>query len=183
MRSLRNMAGQPLSVPLAADDITELHAVRLVLLLRKCGTRNRVDGLTKLAKLDFLVRYPAFYSRLAAHLQKQVVASSTASVESTMIRHHYGPWDKRYYKVLPFLESRKLLSIYKRGATYVFELTEDGKKVADAVAKRREFAEQTEQMKRVKELVGKKTGTFLKKLFYEVFDAEIAQKRLGEIIR
>ena len=169
-------------MPLAADDITELHAVRLLLLLRKCGTRNRVEGLTKLAKLDFLVRYPAFFSRLAAHLQKQVVAS-TASVESTMIRYHYGPWDKRYYKVLPFLESRKLLSIYKRGATYVFELTEDGKKVADAVAKRTEFAEQTEQMMKVKELVGKKTGTFLKQLFYEVFDDEIAQKRLGEIIR
>ncbi len=182
MKSLRNMGGQPLSVPLAADEITELHAVRLLLLLRKCGTRNRVDGLTKLAKLDFLIRYPTFFSRLAAHLQNHVVAA-TAGVESTMIRHHYGPWDKRYYKVLPFLESRRLITVSKRGASYFFELTENGKKIADAVAKRPEFADQMEQMRRVKELVGKKTGTALKKLFYEVFDAEIAQKRLGEIIQ
>ena len=183
MKALKNMGREPLSVPLAADDVTELHAVRLLLLLRKCGTRNRVEGLTKLAKLDFLIRYPTFFRRLATQLQKQVVTASSSSVESAMIRHYNGPWDKRYYKVLPFLESRKLISIHKRGITYVFELTENGKKVADAVAKQTEFADQIEQMKKVKHLVGKKSGTFLKKLFYEVFDAEIAQKRLGEIIR
>jgi len=181
MRSLKHMAFQPLSVPLAADEITEFHAVRMLLLLRKCGTANRVEGLTKLAKLDFLVRYPAFFNRLATHLQKPV-AAATVSVESVMVRHHYGPWDKRYYKILPFLESRRLMTVSKKGPAYVFELTEEGKNLAEVVSKRPEFALQAEQMKRVKDLVGKRTGTSLKNLVYEVFDAEVAEKPLGEII-
>lgn len=181
MKSLKNIALQPISVPLVADEITELHAARLLLLLRKCGTGNRVEGLTKLAKLDFLIRYPIFFNRLAAHLEKQIT-SATSAVESAMIRHHYGPWDKRYYKVLPFLESRKLITVSKQGATYVFELTKEGKELADTMAKRHEFTNQLEQMKRVKELVGKKSGTALKNLVYAVFNTEIAKKPLGEVI-
>jgi DNA-binding PadR family transcriptional regulator len=182
MKSLTNISSQPLSIPLVADDITELHAARMILLLRKCGTGNRVKGLTKLAKLDFLVRYPAFFNRLSVHLQKQVTAVME-TVESVMIRHHYGPWDKRYYTVLPFLESRNLITVSKEGATYVFELTRNGKRLADDISKRSEFADQVEQMKQVKELVGKKSGTALKNIVYEVFDTEIAQKPLGDIIQ
>ncbi len=181
MKSLKNIASQPISVPLVADEITELHAARLLLLLRKCGTNNRVAGLTKLAKLDFLVRYPLFLNRLAEHLKNQIT-SATSAVESAMIRHHYGPWDKRYYKVLPFLESRKLIKVSKQKTTYVFELTNEGKMLADTMTTRHEFADQLEQMKRVKKLVGKKSGTSLKNLIYEAFNTEIVKKPLGEVI-
>ncbi len=56
----------PAGLPLTADQITEFHAARLMLLLHLCGVKNRIEGLTKLAKLDFFVRYPAFFLRAAA---------------------------------------------------------------------------------------------------------------------
>ena len=61
MKRFRELGDTPISSPLPAEDVLELHAARLVLLLKHCGVKNRIDGLTKLAKLDFFVRYPEFF--------------------------------------------------------------------------------------------------------------------------
>jgi hypothetical protein len=181
MKSVIRAADTARSFPLAADGFTELHASRLLLLLLVCGISGRVDGLTKLAKLDFFIRYPAFFERIAQHLGKPV-ESATQSIESAMIRHHYGPWDKRYYHLLPFLQARGLIEIRKEGKSYIFELTDDGKKLAFVFSKEPEFAAQVSQMKRVKKVLGTKTGSRLKSLIYEVFDEEIKSKSLGRVI-
>lgn len=181
MRSLRNIASLPKGVALVADDVTEFHAARLLLLLRLCGTAGRIDGLTKLAKLDFFVRYPDFFARLARHLG-QPVEAATSAVESAMVRHHYGPWDKRYYQVLPFLISRSAIAVEKERGAYVFRLTDLGKVVAKKLADLPEYGPLVEQMKRVKKLVGRKSGSHLKNLIYDLFAKEVRHKPLGEII-
>lgn len=182
MKSFRNIANLPRALPLLADDVTELHASRLLLLLKVCGTAGRIEGLTKLAKMDFFVRYPAFFERIS-EMMGQPVQSGTKHVESAMVRHHYGPWDKRYYQILPFLESRNLISVTKDGSAFVFRLTEEGKRIAGEFEKQAEFKMQIEQMKRVKKLLGTKSGSTLKNLIYEQFDKEVGEKALGEIIQ
>lgn len=184
MKSFQQLGNVPSARPVTADEVLELHAARLLLLLKLCGVtkQGRIDGLTKLAKLDFFVRYPQAFNRVADYLEKKVT-SATEFIESSMIRHHYGPWDKRYYQILPFLEARKLIAVTKRDNTYSFELTDKGRDVAAELGERSEFAEQTEQMKRVKSVLGKKTGTALKNLIYEVFKTEVADKDLGEVIQ
>ena len=112
MKSIQALGRISTSLPLPADDITELHAARLLLLFHHCGSGDKVDGLTKLAKLDFFVRYPIFFERVARQLGNTVSVSSDQT-ESLMVRHHYGPWDKRYYQVLAFLESRGLITVQK----------------------------------------------------------------------
>ena len=57
MRCLIRIGTQPVSLPLSADDIVEFHAARLLLLMSICGVAGRIDGLTKMAKLDFFARY------------------------------------------------------------------------------------------------------------------------------
>lgn len=102
MKSFKRIAEVPPSIALPADDILEFHAARLLLLIRICGTASRIDGLTKLAKLDFFVRYPDFFE-----VASKTPASGNTykhTIESAMVRHHYGPWDKRYYHVLSVLE-------------------------------------------------------------------------------
>lgn len=76
----------------------DYHLARLLLLLdaftRKGG---RLDGLTKIAKLDFLLRYPVFLERI---LVKRGLAwpsglapdaNERLAVESRMVRYKYGP--------------------------------------------------------------------------------------------
>jgi hypothetical protein len=37
MKSLKNLGAEPAALPLAADEIVEFHAARLLLLFRICG--------------------------------------------------------------------------------------------------------------------------------------------------
>lgn len=182
MKSVRALGRSPRSLPLSADDITELHAARLLLLFHHCGSGERIEGLTKLAKLDFFVRYPSFFERAARYLGKDFTASIDQN-ESAMVRHHYGPWDKRYYQVLAFLEARGLITVQRAGSTYVFNLTDLGQEKSTALSKSKPFLSLIEQMKSVKKLLGRKNGTQLKNIVYEIFDEEVKQRKLGELIR
>ena len=107
MKSIDRIATTSVGLTLSADDIIEFHVARLLLLMSICGTAGRIDGLTKLAKLDFFARYPDFFRTALAATQSETVekfpTQRDRSVESAMVRHHYGPWDKRYYQVLAVL--------------------------------------------------------------------------------
>jgi hypothetical protein len=181
MKSIKNLNAEPAGLPILADDVLEFHAGRLLLLFKICGTANRISGLTKMAKLDFFVRYPQFFDVLCEKLGKRSDPSHT-TVESSMVRFHYGPWDHRYYHVLPYLEAKGLLSVYREGKQFDFELTELGVKIAKQLAKDPAFNELSEHMKRVKKELGSKRGNTLKKWIYEVFDKEVAKRSLGEVI-
>jgi hypothetical protein len=172
----------PRSLPLPADEITELHAARLLLLFHHCGSGDKIDGLTKMAKLDFFVRYPCFFDRAAKHLGKTITATDEQT-ESFMVRHHYGPWDKRYYQVLAFLEARGLIKVEKQGKTYEFTLTVLGQVKSKSLSESKPFLSLVAQMKEVKRVFGRMNGTKLKNIVYEIFDEEVKQRKLGEIIR
>lgn len=183
MRSYNNLGDFPIGSPLVADSVAEFHAARVLMLIQFAGAKGKIEGLTKLAKLDFFVRYPEFFRRAAATETEQPVEPALSHVESTMVRHHYGPWDKRYYHVLAYLESRGLLRIEKAKTVYTFELTELGRSMAKQLAADAAFKELKEQMELVRTTFGKKTGSALKSLIYRLFDDEVASKPLGEVIR
>lgn len=186
MKSLANLANQPAGRPLLADDVLELHAARLLLLILLCGKklkgtqRTRIEGLTKMAKLDFLVRYPEFFDRLAKHLDNDV-KTSLQTVESSMVRFHYGPWDKRYYHILGYLESRELVKVEKKKG-FEFELTDKGADIARIFEQKQSFLQLSEHMRQVKKLVGDMGGTKLKDLIYKVFGKEVVDRKMGESI-
>lgn len=188
MRSLNRVGTQPVSLPLSADDIVEFHAARLMLLMHICGVRGRIDGLTKMAKLDFFARYPDFFevARAAAVPQPSREAQpdnpDDERIESAMVRHHYGPWDKRYYHVLAHLEAKRLITVTKEGKGYRIALTPLGLERAAALAARPSFATLVERMREVKKTFGGKTGTFLKDLIYRLFDEEVGRRPMGERI-
>ncbi len=177
----------PAARPLNADQIVEYHAARLLLLIHLCGSKKgELHGLTKLAKLDFFVRYPDFFERAAAAEYGPFyseVAGSPAVQDSGMIRHHYGPWDPRYYQVLGYLEGREMINVEKHKRTFVFVLTGSGRDVAESLAIEVPFKDLVTQMHKVKALFGGKSGDWLKKLVYRVFDAEVASLAMGQVIR
>jgi hypothetical protein len=187
MRSIKNLKGFSSGKTLSSDDLIEFHASRLLLLIQLCGVKDsktktsKIEGLTKLAKLDFFVRYPAFFNKVAAHLSSNDSIQSD-DIESKMVRFHYGPWDKRYYQVIPYLEARGLIQVVKSGSAYNFVLTPLGKTIAEKLISNEEFDEVSERMRSVKKLLGGKTGNFLKGLIYQVFDEEVKEKNLDDII-
>lgn len=102
----------PLDVVVAVPRVRErsvlldYHAARVLLLL---ASFDEIKGLTKLAKLDFLLRYPVMLERLAGRLPSEIsnliqpTEVERLAVESKMIRYKYGPWDDKYYPMLGVL--------------------------------------------------------------------------------
>jgi len=178
LKPLRKIAEESIAFPVTADEVLEFHAARLILLFRNCGIGGRIDGLTKMAKLDFFVRYPVFFARLDTTAPEGL----KNRVESSMIRFHYGPWDPRYYRVLTYLEAKGLIGVTKSGRGYQFELSPLGKDVSDELANRPEFRNMVAQMKSVKKLLGDKSGSALKQMIYKRFSQEVTDRRLGEVI-
>jgi len=183
MKSIKNLGTYPTSLPLLADDILEFHAARLLLLFKICGESGQLRGLTKMAKLDFFIRYPQFFQTVAKILGKDVTFyREELAVESKMVRYHYGPWDQRYYHVLAYLEAKRLISVKKDGTAIILGLTPLGDEVAAKFEQDNSFAQLVEQIYRVNDVMGHKKGNELKSLIYQVFDQEIAKLTMGEEI-
>lgn len=186
MKSFNRIGSKPASLPLLADEIIEFHAARLMLLMHLCGVSGRIDGLTKMAKLDFFARYPEFFdvarSTIESAGSEATRPASDERVESAMVRHHYGPWDKRYYHVLAHLEAKQLITVTKEGRSYRIALTDSGRARAKNLAALPSFAPIVARMKEIKKAFGSKNGTYLKDLIYRLFDQEVGRRPLGQRI-
>ena len=188
MESLKTAGRISKGLTLTSDDFIESHASRLLLLVLLCGSKDRatstqkIEGLTKLAKLDFFVRYPAFFQRAAQALGHDTVATENSNSDSKMIRFHYGPWDKRYYQVIPYLEAKGLLTVTKKGSAYNFTLTELGTRIARQLSEGTGFESLVAKMAKVKEVMSPLKGNQLKELIYKLFEQEVANKKLNDII-
>jgi hypothetical protein len=68
---------------------------RLLLLINAFTTRTRgLEGRTKLAKLDFFLRYPEYLSRaleIRTARPAPETSMSTGALERGMIRYRFGP--------------------------------------------------------------------------------------------
>jgi hypothetical protein len=155
------------------------HQARVLLLVKAVaadpGHARKLDGLTKLAKLDFLIRYPALASVVLddlaedeprMHLTDDEVAAPT-EVEDPMTRYKYGPWDDRYYPVVGALVSRGLLKYVKgRRGSVALAATPAGKKFADDLTQEPLWKELADRCGAVAEASAGMTGNALKERIY-----------------
>jgi hypothetical protein len=145
-----------------------------------------IEGRTKLAKLDFFLRYPSFLERAERHLANQGSPSSEyhasgAEVEAPMIRYRYGPWDPRYRQFLAFLEARSLVRVTKRPPERV-TLSAPGRRLAETLAGAPAFAPLTARCRAMVGNLADMSGTRIKEFIYEVFTEEIAELTLRQVI-
>lgn len=142
---------------LLREDLAYHQARVLLLVAAVCaadGHSKKLDGLTKLAKLDFLLRYPALGPTVLyrldpadprLHLPRDAEASPT-DVEAPMIKYTYGPWDDHYYAVLGALTGRGLLRYVKaRKRSVAVAPTPAGRKAARLLADTAEWSSVAER--------------------------------------
>lgn len=114
---------------------TEDHVARLLLLTSAFALRDRsLDGLTKIAKLDFLLRYPRFLRMFLVDdglgELLDVVNAGDEVLETRMIRYKYGPWDESYYSILAALLGKGLVQRVKGRGSIAIITTELGEEIA-----------------------------------------------------
>jgi hypothetical protein len=171
---------------LEEDD--NLHLGRLLVLLSafvgKEGASS-VDGLTKLAKLDFLLRYPvnlerAIQVRAGRGPDAKVEDYERKSIESSMVRYRFGPWDFRYRRFLNTLVSRGLASVTIEGRTIKIHLTQSGREAANELVRAPSFAIMADRARLLKRHCDL-SATNLMKFIYQTFP-ELGSMRAGAAI-
>ena len=162
---------------------------RLLILFSSYSTKhnNYIVGTAKVAKLDFLVRYPtalakAFQIEGRSIKTIQIKDFENDLVESAMIRYRFGPWDHGYWSVLSSLESLNLIQIAKINGVTCYKITKMGETVVSKIANYPIFDDYFRRSKLVVSTFGKLTATKLVKKTYNL-RPELASMRLGEEIR
>lgn len=130
------------------DQNHDLHIIRILILLSAFESDDqygRLEGLTKLAKLDFLLRYPIMLTRALEAKGKptrgvQLEEHELYSVESEMVRYRFGPWDHHYREYLNILVSKGLAQVNIEGRKVIIELTKHGNDIAKEMSKQEYFS-------------------------------------------
>lgn len=158
---------------------------RLLLLISAFSDDEEgLEGRLKLAKLDFLLRYPAYFKRafaLKAPKEKDPVTKhGDETIESRMIRYRYGPWDPASYNLIGRLVARGLVVPVKNRYGIGLRATANGKILAARLAGDPAW----ESTGRRAALLRKHfdyTGKYLKEFLYENFP-EMTGKEMGETV-
>ena len=172
------MSARLLALAADLERFDALHEARLLVLLGMVAGKGPVDGIMKLAKMDFLVRYPKVLDRALVHaaIRKPTalkvagrisdVAKNT--VEGKMIRFRYGPWDTRYRRWLAIMTAKGLVTVTKRGRTVQVALTDRGQALSKEISRREDFKDLAVRADAVRFAVGNLSATRLKELVYEI---------------
>lgn len=176
-------------------DDSAYHQARVLLLVTAVadtqGHQGKVDGLTKLAKLDFLLRYPALAAQVLDRLDPAdprlrltpEEVAEPANSEAPMTRYKYGPWDDRYYPVIGALVGRGLLGYARsRRGSVALTPTARGKALAAQMAAASEWVGIADRSRAIAEASSGMTGNAVKDLIYERL-ASLMDRPHREVIR
>ncbi|PHN03874.1 hypothetical protein [Flavilitoribacter nigricans] len=171
------------------DQAEDVHLGRILILLNEFSQGKRekkIEGLTKLAKLDFLLRYPLYLERALIARRKstknvQILPHEKDSVESKMVRYKYGPWDFRYRKFINILIGLGLAYYEQEGKRINIGITPKGKEYAEKLLQTHSFDDVRRRAKLVKTNFDL-SATSLMKFIYQTFP-EIGSLDLGKEIQ
>jgi hypothetical protein len=138
---MRDLVVAPERRPLTIDtprDPLVVHVARVLVLIDAfTGPTSALRGLAKLARLDFLLRFPVYLEAALSARDRPLAFDLRATYterrapEGARIRWKYGPWDHRYYPLLGRLVGQGLISPERMRGELLLRSTQSGR---DAVA-------------------------------------------------
>jgi hypothetical protein len=130
-----------LEIVSSLDRDEDVHIARILVLIKAFSREDApaIEGITKLAKLDFLLRYPsclktALVARGVPVKSIPVDDFERLTIEASMVRYRFGPWDHRYRRFLNILVARRLIAVRTDGRTIQIDLTQAGAALAEKLA-------------------------------------------------
>jgi hypothetical protein len=158
---------------------------RLLILINVFTTgKNSLEGRTKLAKLDFLLRYPQYFRRAllvqAPHLMDSNTSDCDDTIETRMLRYRYGPWDPAYFGILGSLIGRGLVLPVPTRTGIGYRTTASGQKLAARIGSTEPW-QHTVLSARLLKAHFDKRGTWLKDFIYRHFP-EVVESSWGQTL-
>ncbi len=155
---------------------------RLLILIDTFTTKTRgLEGRTKLAKLDFFLRYPPYLARALEvrnpDVKVDVGADEEGNIENKMVRYRFGPWDPAYFGVLGRLIGKGLVRPVPFGQGVGFRTTDLGNSLAARLRRDKGWSNVAERARLLKRHLDL-SGTGLKDFVYDNFP-EVTQATWG----
>ena len=183
-----------LQLAAAVENSDEFNEARLLLLLKAAAGKEEVakplEGIMKLAKMDFLLRYPNMLVRalnVIGESKKSALAAAAIpeedrdTIEARMIRFRFGPWDPRYRRWLSILVAKQLAIVYREGRTVKIQLSKKGLAMAEQLAEVEAFKPLAERARVVNLAVGNMPSTKITAFVYKIAP-EIVNMKWGNAI-
>ena len=163
---------------------TPLGEGRLLLLIDAFSDSTKsLEGRTKLAKLDFFLRYPAYLGRaLAVQGVPEIPLSDQEkeNVEARMVRYKFGPWDPAYYSLLGTLIGKGLVEPVPLRLGIGYRTTATGRDFAERLSHSPGWTDLNDRCRLLRRYMDR-TGSWLKNFVYEHFP-EVAAKEQGALL-
>lgn len=139
---------------------------------KKPNKERYLEGRIKLAKLDFLLRYPRHLRQiLFAHGatldQLARIDPDEAPLDARMMRYRYGPWDPSYYAVLGSLIGRGLVDVKPLANGFGYRTSDVGAQLAAVLRADDSFDPINQRLMLLRRYLDK-SGTVLKSYLYEL---------------
>jgi len=157
---------------------------RLLLLIETFSRQNHsLEGRTKLAKLDFFLRYPIFLNRALEirNVPKDQLNEGIDlqdNIEMRMIRYRYGPWDPAYYAILGRLIGKGLVESTSIGSGIGYRATPKGIQIANELSQEETWRDTIERLNLLKKHLNL-SGNTLKQFIYKYFP-EVTRASWGQ---
>lgn len=133
---------------------------------------DALEGRMKLAKLDFLLRYPDHLRRLLAARRVDADLGEdpwlTGAIEQRMIRYRYGPWDPSYYALLGALTGKGLIQPGHDASVASYRTSAAGRALARTLAEAESWRPVRDRARLLRKHLNL-SGTTLKDLIYQTF--------------
>lgn len=184
-----------LQTAVAVENSDEFNEARLLLLLKAAAGKEQVakplEGIMKLAKMDFLLRYPNILVRAlnvigeskksAREAVETITEQDRDTIEARMIRFRFGPWDPRYRRWLSILVAKQLATVYREGRTVKIQLSTKGAALAEQLAEIEVFKPLAERAAIVNLAVGNMAPTKITAFVYKIAPEIVNMKWGGSI--
>lgn len=156
---------------------------RLLLLIDTFTTKTQsLEGRTKMAKLDFFLRYPVYLARAleirSADTQMKVEPDEIRNIENRMVRYRFGPWDPSYFGMLGRLIGKGLVQPVPFAQGIAFRSTDLGGTLVKKLKQEEEWTKVAHRATLLKRHLNL-SGTSLKNFIYDHFP-EVTQATWGE---
>lgn len=171
---------------LKAEKNNDFHIIRLLILLSALKPDQTVAGITKLAKLDFLLRYPSCLEKALRKLGYKknfyIAEFEKNTIESAMIKFHYGPWDKRYREWISIMQAKDLISVFSKGKTVYIGINENGRTLINQISGNEHYIEYISRSKIIVQKFNSYSSKKLLEFMYATFP-ELSHMKSGEEIQ
>lgn len=124
---------------LVENDLNTQLARLMILIYHLCGEtdKRKIDGINKLAKLDFLLKSPKFLQRgLLKQNSKSIISvtnEESKSIDAKTNAFRYLPWDENYRRLLNVLIARGLVRISFEKDDYFIHITTKGVELVETM--------------------------------------------------